>query len=72
MHCSLIDAFLALRDDPVTIQHISQAVSGVYNSCVANCVEELPLQQKATVATLVVLSYQKENHVTLEKVCTSY
>ena len=34
-------------------------------------VEELPLQQKATVATLVVMSHQKESHVTSEKVFVS-
>lgn len=60
--------FLESKDDSITIQHISLAISGVYNNRVANCIEDLPLHQKATVATLVVMSHQKENHVTLEKV----
>lgn len=63
---------IAFKDDVITIQHISLAISGVYNNRVAHCIEELPLQQKATVATLVVMSHQKENHVTLEKVCMLY
>lgn len=63
---------LAIEDDSITIQHISLAISGVYNNRVANCIEELPLQQKVTVATLVVMSHQKENHVTLEKVWLKY
>ena len=63
---------LAFKDDSITIQHISLAISGVYNNRVAHCIEELPLQQKATVATLVVMSHQKENHVTLEKVWLKY
>ena len=59
---------VAFKDDSITIQHISLAISGVYNNRMASCIEELPLQQKATVATLVVMSHQKENHVTLGKV----
>ena len=59
---------VAFKDDLITIHHISLAISGVYNNYTASCTEELPLQQRATVATLVVLSHQKENRVTLEKV----
>jgi len=61
---------LVFKNDSVTIQHISLAIGSVYNNCATNRIEELPLQQKATIATLVVMSHQKENHVTLEKVLT--